>query len=341
MKRHVATLVVAGLVAGALVMWVVVDGRRSSLVRRFQFRYTATITQIPSEAHALRLWVPLAATRDNQRIRARSIRSQIPYELHHEPVFGNELAYWRIATALPSSFEIEVDYDVEVRGGGRISPGNALASAAFASEQERALALRDEPLMVVNDSVRRLADEATAGQTTDLGRIRAIYDHVIRSVAYDKTTPGWGKGDTMRACLIGKGNCTDFHSLFISMSRSVGIPARFVIGAPIPEGPGGAIGGYHCWAEFYQPEYGWVPVDASEAWKHPERKEYYFGSADPNRIMISVGRNLELVPKQAGPPVNILVYPYLEIDGQSGGNNVETRFEYNSSQNRPWFGVRG
>jgi hypothetical protein len=38
----------------------------------------------------------------------------------------------------------------------------------------------------------------------------------------------------------------------------------------------GKIPGYHCWAEFYSGGE-WVPVDASEAWKHPERHQYYLG----------------------------------------------------------------
>jgi transglutaminase-like putative cysteine protease len=130
---------------------------------------------------------------------------------------------------------------------------------------------------------------------------------------------------------LGKGNCTDFHSLFISMARSVGIPARFVIGAPIPQGPEGTIAGYHCWAEFYSPQAGWVPVDASEAWKHPRLREYYFGTLDPNKLLISVGRNIQLVPAQAGPPVNFFIYPYVEVDGTPRGV-VETRFEYRTLQ---------
>jgi transglutaminase-like putative cysteine protease len=42
---------------------------------------------------------------------------------------------------------------------------------------------------------------------------------------YDKTGTGWGRGDVLYACDAKKGNCTDFHSLFIAMARSQGIPA--------------------------------------------------------------------------------------------------------------------
>ena len=181
--------------------------------------------------------------------------------------------------------------------------------------------------MIIDDEVRTRAKQAAAGRTTLVERARGMYRDVIARMAYDKTTPGWGRGDTRRACLLGKGNCTDFHSLFISMARAERIPARFKIGVVIPEGGSGVIAGYHCWAEFYADAQGWVSVDASEAWKHPELADHYFGSWDANRFLISVGRNIELSPRQQGEPVNIFLYPYVEVNGQVfSGVDTEIRF---------------
>ena len=112
------------------------------------------------------------------------------------------------------------------------------------------------------------------------------------------------------------GNCTDFHSLFISLARAKGLPARFEIGFPLPPQRGqGAIGGYHCWALFYTDQKGWVPVDISEADKHPDMKEYYFGNLTADRITFTTGRDIDLVPKQEGKSLNFFVYPYVEVDG--------------------------
>ncbi len=105
------------------------------------------------------------------------------------------------------------------------------------------------------------------------------------------------------------------------MARSVGIPARFAIGLPLPEARGsGEIAGYHCWAEFYVRDRGWVPVDASEASKDPARQAYFFGHHDENRLEFSRGRHLTLSPAQQGPPLNFFVYPYAEIDGRPHEN---------------------
>ncbi len=101
------------------------------------------------------------------------------------------------------------------------------------------------------------------------------------------------------------------------MARSQKIPARFEMGLSLPEGQNsGQIAGYHCWAEFYTRERGWFPVDISEAWKHQEKKDYFFGAHDVNRVQFSVGRDIELSPQQHGDRVNYLIFPYVELDGQ-------------------------
>ena len=133
---------------------------------------------------------------------------------------------------------------------------------------------------------------------------------------YDKSGTGWGRGDAMHACDVRTGNCTDFHAYFIALSRSIGIPARFAIGATIPADKNeGTIEGYHCWAEFLA-DGRWVPVDISEAWKNPKLADYYFGHNPANRFELTKGRDLVVDPEPASGPINFLVYPLLEMNGE-------------------------
>jgi len=139
-----------------------------------------------------------------------------------------------------------------------------------------------------------------------------------------------GEGDLRpcrQACDQKRGNCTDFHAVFVGFNRALGIPARFEIGFPIPPDRGeGEIGGYHCWAQFHTRDYGWIPVDASEASRHPDNREYFFGAHDENRLLFSVGRDL-VFPGMTGEPLNFFVYPYVEVDGEPF-TDVEQRFYY-------------
>jgi len=57
------------------------------------------------------------------------------------------------------------------------------------------------------------------------------------------------------------GVCDEITTLFISMLRSVGIPAKFVSGIAYTDQINGF--GSHAWAEVYFPEIGWVPFDVT------------------------------------------------------------------------------
>jgi len=157
-------------------------------------------------------------------------------------------------------------------------------------------------------------------------KARALYDHVIERMSYIKNGPGWGKGDAVFACDARIGNCTDFHSYFIALSRAAGIPTRFAIGAAIPSARNaGRISGYHCWAEFYT-DGSWWPVDISEADKCSSLSTYYFGHHPANRIELSRGRDLVLDPGPESGPINFLAYPILEINGNP--TNIKPEFAF-------------
>ena len=110
------------------------------------------------------------------------------------------------------------------------------------------------------------------------------------------------------------------------MARSQGIASRFEIGFPLPTNTHQAeVAGYHCWADFYDNK-GWVPVDISEAWKHPEQRDYFFGHHDVNRVQFTLGRDLVLSPAQEGEPLNYFIYPYAEVDGKPLA--LESKFSF-------------
>ena len=198
----------------------------------------------------------------------------------------------------------------------RPSVGVPLEAAAFRGPLSPALYTSPDRLVPLSGVIGDIAREESQGRKTDEEKIQAFYDYVYRTMTYNKDGTGWGRGDAIWACTSKRGNCTDFHSLLIGMLRSQGIPARFLIGFPIPDADEGTVGGYHCWAEYYVPSRGWLPVDASEA-KKKGLKEAYFGSLPNDRIEFTAGRDLVLEPPQAGEPLNYFVYPYVEVDGKA------------------------
>src|SRR5258707_5561276 len=199
-------------------------------------------------------------------------------------------------------------------------------AAYSANSAEVARFLRPEKLVPINETFKTLAQKAAAGKTDDLERAKALYDHVIARMRYDKSRTGWGRGDAVYACDVRTGNCRDFHAYFIALSRSINIPARFAIGATIPADKNEVkIEGYHCWAEFLA-DGQWVPVDISEAWKNPKLADYYSGHNPANRFELTKSRALLVDPEPESGPINFLVYPLLEMNGEV--IKPETTFEF-------------
>jgi transglutaminase-like putative cysteine protease len=197
----------------------------------------------------------------------------------------------------------------EVRAGtqGFAKPGPGQDLSRFL-QADALVPIGGKPLELLKD--RTLPADA-------FGAARVLYDVVNQHMRYSKEGIGWGRGDVVWVCDSKYGNCTDFHSLFISLARSHKIPAKFEIGFPMPPERGaGKVGGYHCWAWFLPEGKGWVPVDISEANRNPKLREYYFGNLTEDRVTFTTGRDLDLVPRQAGPPLNYFIYPHVEVDGQ-------------------------
>jgi hypothetical protein len=290
--------------------------------RHFSFHYAFTVKNV-SPGERVRIWIPLAHSDAFQDVKVTSKSGDLKIKEVHQPEYDNEVLYAESSKADKDEYKFSVEYDVVRREHVVLINGKRVTDSPFTktSQVELARFLQADRLVPVTGLPAQLAAQETKGSTTQLEKAKDIYEYVFRTMKYDKSGTGWGHGDTLWACDSKHGNCTDFHSVFISMARAEKIPARFEIGFPLPSDKHSAeIPGYHCWAEFYLDSTGWVPVDISEAWKHQEKRDYFFGAHDVNRMQFTQGRDLKLAPPQEGPPLNYFVYPYVEIGGKEYPN---------------------
>jgi transglutaminase-like putative cysteine protease len=288
-------------------------------VRKFQFTYSVTVKSLLPEDRRVRVWIPLAVTDGNQDVVLKNISSPVPTRMTRDKEYGDRMLYAEIRNPKDSAAAFTLQYEVARK---EYSKGGYEQLMRYNDDPQRAPAavqrfLQPDQLVPIDGKMKQLAEENAGSKQGAVEKAHAMYDYVFKTLRYDKSGTGWGRGDSLWACDAKHGNCTDFHSLFISMMRAENIPARFEIGFPLPENAQqGEIGGYHCWAEFYVSGAGWIPVDISEAWKNPTKHDYFFGALDANRVQFTMGRDLTLAPKQDGPPLNYFVYPYVEVDGK-------------------------
>lgn len=287
--------------------------------RAFDFTYSVSLRDLPAHINSLRIWIPVATPDQHQNVTLLGASGTVPLRVTQGSEYGNRMAYAEIQHPSFTTAHFTLTYHV-TRYEYSVGSFRELIEKNERSPQfppDLARFLQPDRLVPIDGEIRQIADHAVAGHDGEIAKAHAIYDYVFHHMRYDKSGTGWGHGNAVWACDAKHGNCTDFHSLFIGMMRAEGIPARFVIGFPLPPGKGqGTVPGYHCWAEFYMATKGWVPVDISEAWLHPSKHGYFFGTVDSNRVRFSMGRDITLVPKQSGPPVNYFVYPYVELNGK-------------------------
>jgi len=282
--------------------------------RSFEFHYRFDVSGL-EPGKTVRIWLPVPTSNSDQQV------VPLPYQLptkpsfHTEPKFDNRILY--LLTVAPDSGKLSLDVPY------RIQRREVLASKLDAPDiDSRKLPKRQRELFLQANSKVPI-DGKPLGLLSGLQLnddpyelAHQLYELVGQHLTYSKEGTGWGNGDVLWVCDSRYGNCTDFHSLFISLARSQGVPSRFEIGFSIPsDAEQGAVGGYHCWAFFFTQKRGWVPVDISEADKRPSMKEYYFGSLTPDRATFSIGRDIELVPKSENGPLNFFIYPHVEVDG--------------------------
>jgi len=268
----------------------------------FEFYYRVELPEINGKA---KLWIPIPTTNDFQTIEITTMSVPVEYKLLKDKDFNNTILYLEPDEA-QSKKTIEVVYQVNRLERGPVEEAGPVDNRY----------LMENRLMPVGGKFADVAKEATRGRDENaLMKARALYDYIIDNMRYMKYG-NYGKGDANYACDLKTGNCSEFHSFFISLARSLNIPARFAIGAAIPsERNDGGIDGYHCWAEFYA-EGKWWPIDISEANKYTALATYYFGHHPANRIEFSQGRDLIVEPGPASGPINFLAYPLLEINGK-------------------------
>ena len=279
----------------------------TSAERSFEFRYGAKIVGLKPGVRC-KAWFPIASSSDFQTIESRSTESNGKLTEAVEEKYGNRIGFVELVVQQEDP-TFGVTYQVLRKMAKSSGAGQGIKNS------QRKLFLSANALVPIDGTPAGLAKGLSLPADTDLAASR-LYEFVHGHMTYDKSKVGYGKGDAVWACNSKTGNCTDFHSLFISMARSQSIPAKFEIGFPLPKDKrSGSIAGYHCWAWFYSARRGWTPVDISEADKHPEMKEFYEGRLTADRIAMSVGRDIELVPAAKSKPLNYFVYPYVEVDG--------------------------
>ena len=310
------------------------------------------------------LWVPLPMDLGFQQVR------KISFEGNYKDAYitsANEcgartlFANWPDAKNNPKlTIKMEIDtLDWEPERSGLLAGYRIPATISYPNEVEPYL--RPTAHIATDGIVRATADKIVGGEKNPLNKAHLIYEWVSANMTRDNSIPGCGTGDVKKILESGKllGKCTDINSVFVALTRSVGIPARELFGIRLGKsikleqysktamgtanetGLSNVSGGQHCRAMFYLAGFGWVPCDPADVTKTrlTEKKEhgdpavqavnkYLFGNWEMNWVGFNFGRDFDLYPAAEQTPINNFGYPYAEVGGDPLDYYDSKKFSY-------------
>ncbi len=311
--RTISKLIVMAIVAqGGVVLALAAESRR------VEFTYTCEIQGVASSVATVDLWMPVPSNCEGQVISRVEVVHPEGGAVDTEKQYGNRIFHRRFTGPFgpAEKFGAELVFDVERQEVALVAGAKPPAEQP-STPIDLEVYLAPNSLIPIDGKVATIVEELKLPEDDAVLAARRIYDYLIESMEYNWRAKGAGRGDVRWACDAKTGDCTDYHSTFLALCRSRGIPADHQFGFPLPtKKREGAIPFHHCWARFWSEPHGWVTVDISEADKHPELREYNFGTFSANFLRMTHGRDITLVPPQSGEPLNIFIHPYVEVDGR-------------------------
>lgn len=181
--------------------------------------------------------------------------------------------------------------------------------------------------IAVTNEIRRTAQTVIGGETNPYLAAKKIYDYVLATVTYSYMPhlALWPRGEPESVYVHRNryGDCGAQSMYFSALCRSVGIPARTTGGWQLFTGN---LSG-HFWAEFYLPNYGWIPVDPTAAdmagyltdVSDEDKKafqDFFFGNQDHFRCNVQKDVDVPLIPPSRERPfmTSSIQYPAATCD---------------------------
>jgi len=98
------------------------------------------------------------------------------------------------------------------------------------------------------------AKELVGGLDDPLGKVKAVYEYVVKNLTYDKnlaaSVPTGYLPDLDKVLAKKKGICFDYAALMTGMLRCQGVPCKLVVGYAGKQ--------YHAWISVWSEETGWI-----------------------------------------------------------------------------------
>ncbi|MCC8114032.1 MAG: transglutaminase domain-containing protein [Bacteroidales bacterium] len=266
---------------------------------RVKYKFTIDVPYIPElKDDTLRVWMPFP--RETERQKDITLISAYPTEYvlsaNDQSVHSTIYMEQPVGEGETAHFE----YVVEFTGMGKYVATDYILSHIQPYDKEgelyRQYTAMDSPHIVRMDS---LAHAIVGEESNPYKQSELVYDYIV------STYPWAGAREYSTIPCIpeyvvetGHGDCGQVALLYISLMRTLGVPARWESGWMLHPGEKNL----HDWAEVYFEGVGWVPIDASfgryTGSADPAVRNFYSTGIDAHRLICNQGVGGEFYPRK-------------------------------------------
>lgn len=238
-----------------------------------------------------KLWMPVPREWDGSSVFDGHVFEVFPTATdRYSDADGNEIVYWRIQDQ--STREYGMVFEISVRPvtyhitPSRIGTYDTTSSLYQRYTRPSPLCQSDAPEIVSQ------AQKVVGSETNPFQQAQLLQHWIATNIKPDDLAE---HHDALTTLHTRRGQCSGFSSLFIALSRALGIPARNISGWHYPyqgyftSGVSSTFqqGGnfyQHVWSEFYLPKYGWIQFDPFQN----------FATINEERIITAKGDEIQL-----------------------------------------------
>lgn len=298
--------------------------------KHFRIRYTVTVNpDVVPAGETVRCWLPMPRTDIMRQQNVKLLSTSQPDYQRSPMTYAHSTVYMekKAEAGKPTIFSEEFEFDA-YGAWFDLDTANVKPYDTTTPLYKTYTSERDQHI-VFTPQIRALAERLTAGATTPLAKARRIFKWIDENFPWASAREYSTIENIPEYVLANNhGDCGQVTLLFLTLCRSIDIPAHFQSGFMLHPGDENL----HDWGEIYIQDLGWVPVDMSfgiPAYAKNEKETFFFlGGIDSFRMVVNNDFGCPLYPAKQYPRSETVDFQRGEVEW-AGGNLYFDKWKWN------------
>jgi len=265
------------------------------------------IKNLSNEAKSIRLVLPIPSNRPNQRMLVEPNFSIAPNEIKNDRKFDNQYGVWQLNLVADEEKILMENFTIKILPQTNKNFNKFLLDEYKKDVLDKSSLGTDNYISPDDEKIKTIVKKLGVEQNVGI-ILNKTNRYVIENLKYGKPIAGlYSYNEALEKDAV---DCGGFSTLFASLARAYGIPARIVSGF----WAGYKINKMHAWTEIQLPNGEWLVADPSIEKLRQEKRTKKFGqlgAIGSDRIIFSHGSDIPIVVNGQKYKIPILQNPHI------------------------------